>query len=98
MLPHVSSLERFHCAFLVSRRRIDRARNERLKYCPSHTEPPLVLRHTSLVPAFFAHLAKIWDCEGYQRKANFYSRHEQNVFQARALPYTDNEKVSCCPP
>ncbi|CAN0184262.1 unnamed protein product, partial [Hapterophycus canaliculatus] len=35
----------------------------------------------------------IWDCESHERKLSFSSGHVNNVFQARALPYTDNEKV-----
>ncbi|CAN0095273.1 unnamed protein product, partial [Ectocarpus sp. 8 AP-2014] len=32
----------------------------------------------------------IWDCESHKRKTSFHSRHRNNVFQARFLPYTDN--------
>ncbi|CAN0490894.1 unnamed protein product, partial [Laminaria digitata] len=36
---------------------------------------------------------QIWDCESHKRKKRFASGHSNNVFQARVLPYTDNEKV-----
>lgn len=36
---------------------------------------------------------QIWDCESHAHKKSFASGHTNNVFQARALPYTNNEKV-----
>ncbi|CAM9888564.1 unnamed protein product, partial [Scytosiphon promiscuus] len=38
----------------------------------------------------------VWDCESHERKRRFPSGHVNNVFQARALPYTDNEKIVSC--
>lgn len=40
---------------------------------------------------------QIWDCEGHVRKKSFSSGHHNNIFQARALPFTNNEKVPVQP-
>ena len=39
------------------------------------------------------YVPQIWDCESHARRMTIVSGHENNVFQARALPYTDNQKV-----
>ena len=39
------------------------------------------------------YVPQIWDCESHAKRMTIVSGHENNVFQARALPYTDNQKV-----
>jgi WD40 repeat protein len=72
--------------------------------CPERCErllsPSLALLASHAFQLCYQHSGlrerQVWDAHSSQRKLTFSTRHMDNIFSARFLPYTNNDEVVSC--